>query len=159
MLTIRPSRDSKIDSSGRERLPVDDKKRKIDQEIEKRIREEQERRKKAVGAYESMRKITEKTENYDDFRYTPLSTEKSRSKEVVSRLNLEKKLREEKINKYTEIVNKSRVSKSPSRVSMNKKDQNSRRTNPTCLLSGKKKSREKSPRRRFFSEPFYILQN
>jgi hypothetical protein len=74
-------RSSAIDQ-GLERVPVDDKKRKIDAgkissfvkssnklfdqiEIEKRIREEQERRKKAVGAYESMRKITEKTENYE----------------------------------------------------------------------------------------------
>ena len=48
-----------------------------------------------------------------EFKYSGLSTEKSRSKEVINRLALEKKLRDETIHKYTEIANKQRITKSP----------------------------------------------
>ncbi len=35
-----------------------------------------------------------------------MSTEKSRTNEIRQRLNLEKRLREEKINKYNELLDK-----------------------------------------------------
>lgn len=38
------------------------------------------------------------------FKYSPKSTEKSRTAEMRQRLNLEKRLREEKINKYNELL-------------------------------------------------------
>lgn len=40
------------------------------------------------------------------FKYSPMSTEKSRTMEIRQRLNLEKRLREEKINKYNELLDK-----------------------------------------------------
>lgn len=40
------------------------------------------------------------------FKYSPMSTEKSRTNEIRQRLNLEKRLREEKINKYNELLDK-----------------------------------------------------
>lgn len=40
------------------------------------------------------------------FKYSPMSTEKSRTNEIRQRLNLEKRLREEKISKYNELLDK-----------------------------------------------------
>lgn len=47
----------------------------------------------------------------DEFKISPLSTEKSRDKEVQARLSLEKKLRNELIDRYSSAMQKN--SKSP----------------------------------------------
>lgn len=40
----------------------------------------------------------------EKFRFSPFSTEKSRNKEISSRLNLEKKMKEDKISKIADIL-------------------------------------------------------
>lgn len=44
----------------------------------------------------------------NEFKHTPLSTEKSRQKEIVARLALENRMREEMILKYTHEIKSSK---------------------------------------------------
>eukprot|EP01017_Pseudomicrothorax_dubius_P002022 TRINITY_DN0_c7627_g1_i1.p1 TRINITY_DN0_c7627_g1~~TRINITY_DN0_c7627_g1_i1.p1 ORF type:complete len:122 (+),score=29.54 TRINITY_DN0_c7627_g1_i1:1-366(+) len=75
---------------------MDDKRRLIDEEIERRIREEQDKRRRFIGVGES------RDEAEGEFKHTPYSTEMSRRREMTGRLQLEKRARDEKINKLAE---------------------------------------------------------
>eukprot|EP01017_Pseudomicrothorax_dubius_P027055 TRINITY_DN3074_c0_g1_i2.p1 TRINITY_DN3074_c0_g1~~TRINITY_DN3074_c0_g1_i2.p1 ORF type:complete len:292 (+),score=87.37 TRINITY_DN3074_c0_g1_i2:385-1260(+) len=80
----------------------EDRKRLIDEEIERRIKEEQEKRRKLISAMEPIKQQRADSPE-GEFKHSPYSTEKSRSREVINRLNLEKKARDEKINKLNEM--------------------------------------------------------
>jgi len=99
----------------KERL-MEEKRKKIDEEIERRISKQIELKKRADVAVEGQKKIYEKASQIeDDFKISPYSTEKSRDKEVVSRLVREKQMRNDLISKYSEtpVDESARRSKSP----------------------------------------------
>eukprot|EP01017_Pseudomicrothorax_dubius_P034632 TRINITY_DN4771_c0_g2_i21.p1 TRINITY_DN4771_c0_g2~~TRINITY_DN4771_c0_g2_i21.p1 ORF type:complete len:387 (+),score=104.13 TRINITY_DN4771_c0_g2_i21:59-1219(+) len=77
----------------------EDKRRAIDEEIERRIREGNERRKRSINGIDTQKS----PEPVDaEFRYSPYSNEKSRSQEINNRLGQERRSREEKITRLTE---------------------------------------------------------
>lgn len=85
-------------------------------EIERRIGKQIELKKRADVAVEGQKKIYEKASQIEeDFKISPYSTEKSRDKEVVSRLVREKQMRNDLISKYSEHAPESsrKSSKSP----------------------------------------------
>ncbi|EAR99751.2 hypothetical protein TTHERM_00666270 (macronuclear) [Tetrahymena thermophila SB210] len=81
----------------------EERKRKIDEEINRRIQLENARREQVIiQDKENTSKIQEKQQK-EQFKNTPLGTEKSREKEILNRLNLERRMKDEKIQLYSGI--------------------------------------------------------
>ncbi|KAL4447083.1 hypothetical protein ABPG74_013935 [Tetrahymena malaccensis] len=84
---------------------IEEKKRKIDEEIEKRIREESQKREKIIGTIEQKSKVYEQPnmniiQEMNKFKHTPKGTSSSRTKEMLNRLSLERKVKDEKILQF-----------------------------------------------------------
>ncbi|EWS72649.1 hypothetical protein TTHERM_000420398 (macronuclear) [Tetrahymena thermophila SB210] len=84
---------------------IEEKKRKIDEEIEKRIREESQKRDKIIGTIEQKSKVYEQpniniAQEMNKFKHTPKGTQSSRTKEMLNRLSLERKVKDEKILQF-----------------------------------------------------------
>ncbi|KAL4438591.1 hypothetical protein ABPG74_015489 [Tetrahymena malaccensis] len=81
----------------------EERKKKIDEEINRRIQMENARREQVIiQDKENTSKIQEKQQK-EQFKNTPLGTEKSREKEILNRLNLERRMKDEKIQLYSGI--------------------------------------------------------
>ncbi|KAL4487214.1 hypothetical protein ABPG72_017933 [Tetrahymena utriculariae] len=85
----------------------EERKRKIDEEINRRIQIENARREQVIiQDKENTSKIQEKQQK-EQFKNTPLGTEKSREKEILNRLNLERRMKDEKIQLFSGIQKQS----------------------------------------------------
>lgn len=113
MLSNDPDASGTVERNGSVKMgsmEIEERKKRIDDEIKRRI--EETKNSDVSNCVSPMKPeepqfsdtVKDLKENNPRFKYSPLSTEKSRTTEMRQRLNLEKRLRDEKINKYNELL-------------------------------------------------------